>query len=569
MKKYLNQRNIAYFSIILCSLGIIHELLLIAYAGEVYIPFNGVVKSSFFSFFTLQNVQLGFPWLQGIGLCIHSVWLLGSILFLKYGYREIRLLRFMYATMFGLCSIGLLQLLPTMLLYYKRAATELQGHDPINYVNIAIGVIKMLFMACASFVIVRHLGEGRMLQFTTRVIEDQTFNRYTEASLWQRLLHLIVDLFLSIAIFAPVVFSLAYILFADISSVSEKSSQQIIVYTMVLLCRFLYYVFFESIFSATPAKYLSESKTAYANGTRITIGTAFVRTICRFIPFEPFSAFSSNMWHDQISDSRVYKEQTSGIIQPNKYFWLLAWFLFLLVATPLTVRSLKNYSQKMLSKRAEDGEKAYIKRSLEYPSTDQFYLVKSSTYESGWDEFYIKIEAIKDKKVIVSSLKSIKKDEYKNDVTYRRYLQSKDSLVRYEISKEELHKGAIDLFKNGKTYEIKQVDALASPCLRGSGSASQGHGNISLSIRNYGAAGRIVDIVNLEDTQIKWEGLPILIKAASDEQYPFESDVTINGSNHDYTLPYKFRLIVEDSAKRRSIYEVQGRQLDRTIVRIE
>ncbi len=69
---------------------------------------------------------------------------------------------------------------------------------------------------------------------------------------------------------------------------------------------FFYYFLMETIFGATIGKLITGTRVANDTG-KATAGQIIVRTLCRFIPFEPFSFFRTEPggWHDSISKTRV------------------------------------------------------------------------------------------------------------------------------------------------------------------------------------------------------------------------------------------------------------------------
>ena len=68
-----------------------------------------------------------------------------------------------------------------------------------------------------------------------------------------------------------------------------------------------YYVFFESLWGRTPGKFVFGTKVTDMKGGKPGLGTTFVRTLCRFIPFEPLSFFGKEGWHDSMSKTRVVR----------------------------------------------------------------------------------------------------------------------------------------------------------------------------------------------------------------------------------------------------------------------
>jgi uncharacterized RDD family membrane protein YckC len=74
-----------------------------------------------------------------------------------------------------------------------------------------------------------------------------------------------------------------------------------------LLSLLLYYVGFEGLFGRTPGKFVTRTRVVLEDGSKPSLGTILLRTVCRFVPFEPFSFLggSSRGWHDRWSGTRV------------------------------------------------------------------------------------------------------------------------------------------------------------------------------------------------------------------------------------------------------------------------
>jgi len=79
-------------------------------------------------------------------------------------------------------------------------------------------------------------------------------------------------------------------------------------YAFVIIINLLYYIPQEAISGRTLGKRITGTKVVNEDGTELTVGRAIGRTLCRFIPFEPFSFLSSNTprgWHDSIPKTKV------------------------------------------------------------------------------------------------------------------------------------------------------------------------------------------------------------------------------------------------------------------------
>lgn len=78
----------------------------------------------------------------------------------------------------------------------------------------------------------------------------------------------------------------------------------------------IFYFILESTSQRTIGKLITQTKVVLENGEKPSIETIIIRSLCRVIPFEPFSFFGNipRGWHDTISktyvvDIKVFEEQ--------------------------------------------------------------------------------------------------------------------------------------------------------------------------------------------------------------------------------------------------------------------
>lgn len=79
----------------------------------------------------------------------------------------------------------------------------------------------------------------------------------------------------------------------------------------IVLIMLLYYSLTEIYFSRTIAQLITKTVVVKKDGSKPDIKTLIIRTLCRFIPFEPFSFFGATPrgWHDTYSDTYVVKKK--------------------------------------------------------------------------------------------------------------------------------------------------------------------------------------------------------------------------------------------------------------------
>jgi len=74
----------------------------------------------------------------------------------------------------------------------------------------------------------------------------------------------------------------------------------------------IFYTFFEYNWGKTPAKFITKTKVVMSNGKKPGFWDIVVRTLIRFVPFEPFSFLASKNptgWHDRWSKTMVIDDK--------------------------------------------------------------------------------------------------------------------------------------------------------------------------------------------------------------------------------------------------------------------
>lgn len=79
---------------------------------------------------------------------------------------------------------------------------------------------------------------------------------------------------------------------------------------IMLLLVVAYYTVLEAAFKGrTIGKWLTGTMAVQTNGAVLSFKKALLRTLCRFIPFEAFSALGGKPWHDTITDTVVVNKR--------------------------------------------------------------------------------------------------------------------------------------------------------------------------------------------------------------------------------------------------------------------
>lgn len=104
-------------------------------------------------------------------------------------------------------------------------------------------------------------------------------------------------------LFSVLVGALIGLLFGDAGVAAVTAVPDFLLGTAFM---FAYYSFFEGIWARSPGKWIFRTRVVTDEGLKPTYGKVAVRTVCRFIPFEPFSfLFGDRGWHDKLSGTTV------------------------------------------------------------------------------------------------------------------------------------------------------------------------------------------------------------------------------------------------------------------------
>lgn len=89
---------------------------------------------------------------------------------------------------------------------------------------------------------------------------------------------------------------------------SERGVSQLLLF----FSGYLFYAFFYSLAEGltkgrSPGKYVTRTRVIRADGSRISIKDAIMRSLSRLVPFEAFSALGGMPWHDTWTNTSVVK----------------------------------------------------------------------------------------------------------------------------------------------------------------------------------------------------------------------------------------------------------------------
>lgn len=90
----------------------------------------------------------------------------------------------------------------------------------------------------------------------------------------------------------------------------QTGETRFVFYFISYLTYLLYYTLLEGgTGGRTLGKLITKTVVVKEDGSPITWKDALLRSLCRLVPFEPFSAFGSHPWHDKWTKTMVVKKQ--------------------------------------------------------------------------------------------------------------------------------------------------------------------------------------------------------------------------------------------------------------------
>lgn len=220
----------------------------------------------------------------------------GVVLFATSKFKKSNLLMFYM-------GISLFMYPFSMSLFFKYVMKEPDFYssqvtmDVMQYVRIGFGFI--FFLACCTGLWI--LSRKRTAKLSYNVIGNETFPEFTAASSGKRFLNRLIDTA------SYVIIALIFInsgLFGEGLQNTDSSLEFAIIEIPFLI---LYYLLFESLFHATPGKFITNCIVVNDSGKRAPFSQILGRTFCRLIPFDAFTFFGdpSRGWHDSIPNTYV------------------------------------------------------------------------------------------------------------------------------------------------------------------------------------------------------------------------------------------------------------------------
>lgn len=538
---------------------------------QIIRSYLNTIQLSFFnsSLFEYHNFDSGLT-LNYLNTAFYLLLLAGGIIYVVSQQRESRLIRFVLSLVFISGVIFAIWSLVAPIFYwdyYKQIS--------FWWLNLMAAIAKNLIFAYASYFVLRYLNATKEL-VVAEITEDSDYDEADyNASVGQRILHLFLDIYLCLFIFSPLMGSLGS---KWLEMIATAMGERGAIYICYAFSSLLYFTFFEMIFGATPAKFLTETRVVDLNYQKASSKAVIFRTLSRHIPFDTLSFIVTNGWHDNLSDTTVVREKRSGV-KGKYYFLIIPAFLILALVSYFGHEQYQHHQSYLYNKKKHEELVNKIQQGLRQLSTTTVIQIEDVNNPYSSDRILLKVEEIHDQEVVVTLI------ELKNDYSKslykveQLYNQNKGNLSLLPVKLSDLNqaytpdydqyndndKQTAPLLIDSRQFEIKSVDRLFEPSIHDRGTGSYGS-SISLELVNYGRPAEIIDIQPIEGN-VEWtKDFPIPAPTAGSLDYP---SFNISGMGYTTGEKYKFKMILRDSLNHQQAYLIEGSNMEKTIQRLE
>lgn len=279
------------------------------------------------------------------------VLLIGSIIYFISNEKKMQLLRLSLLFFFIAKTVHLFFIL-------LKATEGIKTYPILTLYYIGIDV----FWLFLSYKAIKHLNSLKELipaeieteeiksdsneRVSAREIINQSIDKkigsklpFEKASIGERFLNYLLDTFFVVLIFSPYIFGLSKsIEYRDsIREFGAEIGESTVFLIFIAIGRLIYYLLSEGLFHVSPSKTLTETQVYSTTESNLNFTTVLGRTFIRLIPFEAFSFFGKNGWHDELSNTTVLKNKQTG---NEKLFSLL--FILAIVITSI-INGLKEH----------------------------------------------------------------------------------------------------------------------------------------------------------------------------------------------------------------------------------
>ncbi|MFY9307726.1 MAG: RDD family protein [Bacteroidia bacterium] len=300
----MNLKTIGKLTLLIAGIGIATELVKLLHANPdlstptMYTVMVNCLRPVSLLMFNPRLLVFHFEGINYLNLLFNALMLTGGIIFLLSNQKKIRLVRFAFSII----------ALNHLIMLFGNLFIQFSSLSPVvhSWIHFFMYVTVNILWFYISLKVLKTLNQTMKPATDENYQAQQKEDEFIDASKWQRFFHHVLDTFICLLLLSPLS-RLSYEL--GVGAVERVAGQSMAIFTLLVLFSLIYFPFFETVFGATPAKFLTETRTTTSDGDKIDFKLSVLRTFCRYIPFEPFSFLGSRGWHDSISETRVIKEK--------------------------------------------------------------------------------------------------------------------------------------------------------------------------------------------------------------------------------------------------------------------
>jgi len=331
---------------------------------------------------------------------------------------------------------------------------------------------------------------------------------------------------------------------------------------MIILCRLLYYLLFETVLGVTPGKLLTETRVINNEGKKPSPVNVAGRTFLRLIPFEALSFFGYKGLHDKLSNTSVVEEKKTGV-RGVYYLWVIPAMMMIVYFYGNIQKEYNQYKEKQVFNAKLDQRDNELKNKLQNLTTNDVIALNSAESQNMAEmttRTFLKAEKIGQDSITFSIVvvHSPDYEEVPEAVIEKAYSAAKSALPRVTFCRRAI---LAALRQHGETYmntpdnvipltyTVKSIDTYFMANITLGLSHDYGPHYFSIDVANNGWKADLINVQVLEGDIKITTPLPLHLNSKGRIL-----EGTTNGSANDY----KLYLTVLDTLNRTQLYEVDG-----------
>jgi hypothetical protein len=254
-----------------------------------------------------------------VNLFFYLSFLAGTIIYYVSNYKENRLLIFNFSLIFLNSIIKIL----FFFIFFNQTKNV--------FYQVLTLILTLIYMFMSYYFISKHLNlqDNNLISNNNQLVE----NDLETASNFKRFLNLVIDNSLIIVIIFSFLSAEEYstILASFLNAFRSLFGERFSSFAFFYIIKFIYYLVLETVFKTTPAKVLTGCYITDEEGNEPNFSMILKRTLCRFIPLEPFSVFVGRFLHDDYSATYVINKKSNTTTEKRYFQFLSIGFVLIIV----------------------------------------------------------------------------------------------------------------------------------------------------------------------------------------------------------------------------------------------